>query len=110
MSISKIDFANFHDEVISSEKNCVVYFRNEGCHLCANLSPIYDKLASLYDNIKFFYVDTAEDELLTSVYSDDGVPTIYFFSSGKATEIPYPGNEFSGYSEESMVDFSKAHP
>ena len=100
---------NFEEEVLNSTKACVVLFSSEFCHLCVVLKPLFEKLAEEYNNIKFFTVYTLEEERLTKIFSDDGVPTIYFFVDGDATEIEYPADEDAGYSEESLRTFFDAH-
>jgi|TARA_R110000851_G_scaffold214302_1_gene366946 thioredoxin 1 len=100
---------NFEKEILNSTKACVVLFSSEFCHLCVMLKPVFEKLAEEYNNIKFFTVDTLEEERLTKIFSDSGVPTIYFFVKGDATEIEYPSDEDTGYSEESLRTFFNAH-
>ena len=109
MEVKIATINNFEKEVLNSSKACVVLFSSEFCHLCENLKPIFMKLADAYQSIKFFIVDTIEEEKLTKIFSDDGVPTIYFFVDEGATEIAYPHDEESGYSEESLQTFFDAH-
>ena len=95
--------------MLNSSKACAVLFSSEFCHLCENLKPIFKKQADAYRDIKFFTVDTVEEDRLTEIFSSNGVPTIYFFIGGDATEIIYPEDEESGYSEESLQTFFDAY-
>ena len=92
---------NFQEEILDINAPCVVKFANDGCHLCVGLKPIFDRLEKKYDEMNFFNVDTLTEEKLTEIFSNDGVPTIYMFYKGGASEIPYPDSpdEESGYSE-----------
>ena len=90
----------------------MVKFANDGCHLCVNLTPVYAKLAKKYSGkIDFFEVDTFEEKRLTEIFSDDGVPTVYYFSEQGAVEIPYPEepDSVSGYHEEDITNFLNKH-
>jgi len=109
MKVKAATIDNFEKEILNSSRACVVLFSSEFCYLCNSLKPIFSKLASAYRNIKFFTVDTIEEEKLTKIFSNDGVPTIYFFINGDGTEIQYPSDEDTGYSEESLCAFFDAH-
>ena len=105
MKVRKAPLKEF-ENILNSSTPCVVKFANDGCHLCVNLTPVYAKLAKKYSGkIDFFEVDTFEEKKLTEIFSDDGVPTIYFFVNGDAAEIPYPEDLHSGYSKESLEEF-----
>ena len=78
MKVKAATIDNFEKEILNSPRACVVLFSSEFCYLCNGLKPIFSKLASVYREIKFFTVDTIEEEKLTKIFSNDGVPTIYF--------------------------------
>jgi len=108
MKIKIATLSNFEGEILESSKPSVVKFANDGCHLCVNLKPICERLAEDFkDKYKFYDVNTFEEEKLTEIFSDDGVPTIYVFHNGDATEIPYPDSpdEKSGYSEQYLREY-----
>ena len=106
MNLELLMLLNFQEKVIQSSKPSMVLFSNDGCHLCTQLKPICLILAEEYSGlINFFNVDTLEEEKLTEIFSDDGVPTIYFFVNGDGTEIPYPADENSGYDEKTLRNF-----
>lgn len=106
MSLKTMKIDNFEEEVLNSSKASLVLFSNEGCPLCVNLKPICSNLAKEYlEVINFFAVDTFEEKQLTKIFSDDGVPTIYFFVDGDGTEIPYPADKNSGYDEKTLRNF-----
>ena len=105
MRVNKASLENFENEILNSSKPCMVKFSHDGCHLCVELKPIYAELAQKYRDIKFFNIDSLKETKLTKIFSDDGVPTIYFFINGDGAEVPYPEDERSGYSKESLVNF-----
>ena len=111
MKIKSATLNNFEGEILESSRPCVVKFSNEGCHLCVNLEPVCERLAGDYgDRYKFYDVNTFEEKKLTEIFSDEGVPTIYVFRDGNATEIPYPKSpdEKTGYSEQYLRDYLDA--
>jgi len=108
MNVYKASLENFEDEILNSSKPSMVKFSHDGCHLCVELKPIYTELADRYSDVmNFFDVDTLKETKLTTIFSDDGVPTIYFFVNGDGAEVPYPDDEHSGYSKESLIKFIK---
>jgi thiol-disulfide isomerase/thioredoxin len=103
-----ITLKEFEKKIVLVSKPSVVKFFHEGCHLCVKLKPIYEQLAEEYENfVSFYIVDTNREEELTKLFSDDGVPTIFYFNNGDATEIPYPADDESGYSRASIENYIK---
>ena len=99
---------NFEDEILSSNLPCIVKFTSEHCHLCVVLAPIFERLEAKYaGKLNFFNVNTFAEEKLTEIFSGDGVPTVYIFADGGASEIPYPEvpDEDSGYSEKYLKTY-----
>lgn len=106
MKVNNLSLRSFSKEVLDSPAPCVVKFSNEGCHLCISLKPIFEELAEEYlQKINFFKVDTLKEKKLAEIFSEEGVPTIFFFSGGSGVEISYPSDETSGYSKESLITF-----
>ena len=106
--IKKLTLKNIEQEVLESKKPSFVIFSSKSCYLCEALRPVTDRIQKKYNNkFNFYSVDTAEQSKLTEIFSDDGVPTIYIFEHGDATEIPYPENpdEKTGYSEEYLNEY-----
>ena len=52
MSVLKLTDENFENEVLNSEKPCIVDFYADWCGPCKMMSPIIDKIAEENDNIK----------------------------------------------------------
>ena len=108
----ELTIQNIEAEVLDSNKPAVVKFSSENCHLCVALEPVTERLHTKYkDKFNFYNVNTTEQEKLTEIFSDDGVPTIYIFKDGDAVEIPYPErpDEKTGYSEEYLDEYLNNH-
>ena len=113
MTVKTIDIYTFN-EALDASKPCVVKFISDGCYLCDGLNPIFKKIARKYKNrVLFFNVDVDDDnnKKLVELFSDDGVPTVYYFSEQGAVEIPYPEepDSVSGYHEEDITNFLNKH-
>jgi len=103
--MKEVTIDNFEEEVLNSKVPCVVKFTSDHCHLCHGLVPIMESTQEKFNKFNFYNVDTEKEETLTKIFSDDGVPTIYFFVNGDGTEIPYPADENSGYDEKTLRNF-----
>ena len=107
--VKNINFTEFKKNVIGKRQTCIVKFYSEGCHLCVNLAPLYEKLSSRYeDKVIFYKVSTVDETELSDIFKMDGVPTIYFFHDGRYGEIPYPyddPDESTGYKEAGLVEY-----
>ena len=101
-----VTLENFEHKVLNSDRPCVVTFKNEGCHLCRGLRKVIARLENKFDNkLRFFSVDSLEEEGLSELFKVDGVPTMFMFVNGDGREIPYPEDpsHFTGYKEEDLV-------
>jgi thioredoxin-like negative regulator of GroEL len=105
--IQKTNIKNFVKDVLNNTKYCVVKFKSEGCHLCHALEPVYEKIAKNYQNdFEFFVVDTDQNNKLSEMFADSGVPTLYIFGKTEAYEIPDPDkpHEQTWFTEEYIKD------
>lgn len=81
--------ANFDDVVLNEEHDVLVEFYAPWCGHCKNLAPIYDKVASTFENEKDCIVaqmdaDDASNRDIAQRYGVSGFPTLMVstFSSG----------------------------
>jgi len=103
---------NFERVIKSAPAPCVVKFTSDGCHLCHELRPIFKEVAKIFENkYVFFNIDCDKEEELKEEFSSDGVPTIRIYDNNprEGYEIPYPGNETSGYGKEDLINFLKKY-
>ena len=84
MSVLKFTDENFENEVLNSEKTCLVGFYADWCGPCKMMSPIIDEIASeLGDNIKVGKVNSDENMELTQKYQIMSIPTIMIIKDGE---------------------------
>jgi thioredoxin 1 len=65
----------------------VIDFFAEWCGPCKKLAPHYVELASQYNNIRFFKVDSDQAEELAKHYDISALPTILFINNGDVISI-----------------------
>lgn len=81
--LEKITKANIQEAIIKSKKKSVLIFKSESCPHCRKMTPVVEDLAKeMGENIKFGYVDVAEDADLAVDYGITGVPTTLIFENG----------------------------
>ena len=84
MSVLKFTDENFENEVLNSEKTCLVDFYADWCGPCKMMSPIIDEIASeLGYNIKVGKVNSDENMELTQKYQIMSIPTIMIIKNGE---------------------------
>lgn len=64
----------------------VVDFFAEWCSPCKQLAPFLNKKEEEFPSVKFFKVDTDENDSLTSLYQIRSLPTVIIFKNGKEEE------------------------
>ena len=82
----------------------VVKFFSEGCHVCHDLAPDYEKLSSELDGYTFVKFDVDTDSKVSDLLAPDGVPTIYLFKDGGLSEIDYGDGYSYDYLKESILN------
>ena len=110
--MKRLNLNNFRPEILESSKPCLVLFKNTGCGLCDALLPVLFRIKAKYGmKVKLGYVETSDQEDLAELFEITGVPTLFFFRHGDATEVEYPSRPDmnSGYSEEYIIDYLDAH-
>lgn len=105
MKIQKIDLFEFK-KLVDENKQFIVKFKSEGCHLCTELQPDYETLADKFYPVPFYDVDVDEEEELASLFIEDGVPTIYHIEGKCFNELEYPEK---GYEKKSLLKILKKY-
>jgi len=103
MKIRKIDLFEFK-KLVDEDAPFVVKFKSEGCHLCVDLQPEYESVAEKYHPIPFYDVDVDEEEELSDLFIEEGVPTIFYIKGKTFNELQYPEN---GYDKKSLIKLLK---
>lgn len=82
-------YAKFQEEVVNSSVPTVVDFYADWCVPCKVIEPILDKLAIEFDGkVRFRRInaDSRDYEDVVGQYGTESIPTIVFFSGGKALD------------------------
>lgn len=75
---------NFKEQVINNNGLTVVDFWAPWCGPCKMFGPIFEKVSTNYNNIKFCKLNVDEDELnISKNYGVMSIPTIILFKDGK---------------------------
>ena len=94
-------FKKFFEE--DSEPHVIKMF-SDGCHVCHDLAPDYEKLSSELDGYTFVKFDVDTDSKVSDLLAPDGVPTIYLFKDGDLSEIDYGDGYSYDYLKESILN------
>lgn len=84
MSLPKLNTPTFEEKIYDHGEKCLVIFSRKSCHVCKEVVPVLEELASNYEGeIGFYYVDVEDDKDLYQSFSLKGVPQILFFNEGE---------------------------
>lgn len=87
MSVLKLTDENFENEVLNSDKVCLVDFYADWCGPCKMMSPIIEEIADeLGDKVKVGKVNSDENMELTEKYQIMSIPTIMIIKNGQVVK------------------------
>lgn len=76
--------SSFYDEVLFSDKFCVIDFWSEWCGPCAAMRPVIEELAKEYaGKVKMGKINVDQNFYRTKEYNITSLPVIMFFRHGK---------------------------
>lgn len=88
MSVIKLTDENFENEVLKSDKPCLVDFYADWCGPCKMMSPIIDKISEeMGDKIKVGKVNSDENMDLVTKYQIMSIPTIILIQNGETKKV-----------------------
>lgn len=82
----------------------VIKMFSDGCHVCHDLAPDYEKLSNELGDYTFVKFDVDTDSKISDLLASDGVPTIYLFKDGELSEIDYGDGYNYDYLKESILN------
>ena len=87
MSVLNLTDENFENEILKSDKVCLVDFYADWCMPCKMMSPVIDKIAEeLGENIKVGKVNSDENRDLVIKYQIMSIPSIFVIKDGKVVK------------------------
>ncbi len=86
MSALNINKANFHSEVIESERPVLLDFWAPWCGPCRAVVPLIDEIAREREDIKVVKVNIDEEPELAREYRVMSIPTLVVMREGKVVK------------------------
>ncbi len=86
MKVTKITRQNFEEEVLSAQGKVLIDFYADWCGPCKMLSPLVDKIAQDYPNVKVCKVNVDEEEELAAKFGVMSIPKLVVMENGKIAD------------------------
>ena len=78
---------NNFDRVINGTKPVIVDFYADWCAPCRSMSPIFEKMSTVYNKMVFARLNVDENGEIARRYNVFSIPTFIVFSQGKPMDI-----------------------
>lgn len=86
MGAETLSGEKWKEKVLQSEKPVIVDFWHENCAYCRELNPIFEDLATEFEDVTFFKLNIRTSEKnfqIARKYGIMGTPTLKFFCKGR---------------------------
>lgn len=83
MSVIILDENNFENDILNSEKTCLVDFFATWCGPCKMMAPTVDEIADENPDIKVGKLDVDEADEIAMKYGIMSIPTLMVFKNGE---------------------------
>lgn len=85
--VKEINYTNFEENVIKSDKLTVVDFFATWCGPCRKLGPILEEVETeIGEKVNFRKIDTDNNIEAAQAYQVSGLPTLLVFKNGEVVE------------------------
>lgn len=85
--VKEINYTNFEENVIKSDKLTVVDFFATWCGPCRKLGPILEEVETeIGEKVNFRKIDTDDNIEAAQKYQVSGLPTLLVFKNGEVVE------------------------
>jgi len=86
-NLIEVNDSNFENEILKSDKLCLVDFWAEWCRPCLMISPIIEKIAEEYERkLKVGKLNVEQNNQTTQQYGIRSIPCLLFFKDGKVMD------------------------
>ncbi len=83
MKVTKISERNFAEEVLQAKETVLIDFYADWCGPCKMLSPLVDKIAEDYSDVKVCKVNVDEENALAAKFGVMSIPKLVVMQNGK---------------------------
>jgi thioredoxin 1 len=104
--------AEYNEQVLQSEKPCVVKFAADWCGVCQGVKKPYEELADEEDlgHVQFVHVDVDQASDLSKKHGVVGVPTFIFIIDGNKIDEQVGVQDMDGFKGNMREDLNKKFP
>jgi thioredoxin 1 len=86
-NVSEFTDANFDNEVLKSDKPCLVDFWAEWCGPCLMVGPVVEEISNEYaDKLKVGKLNVDENSQTAAKYGIMSIPSLLIFNGGKVVD------------------------
>jgi thioredoxin 1 len=83
MTVTHLNQENFTDEVLLSKEPVIIDFWASWCGPCQMMGPVFEKLSSEFEDIKFAKLSTEDEPALATQFGIQGIPCLVVVKEGK---------------------------